>query len=162
MPIRFHNNNNDNPPNPHPHVNPKPHNNQYHHHNQQADMGVMRIQLMLNALGYQLYMDGIFSDALAGAVQHFQAQTGMQATGQLDQATVGHLHHTFINSPIQINGITVQYLLFFAGFDTGNIMEALTKQGIAAIGAFQHTRGLQVNGELDDPTIYALKLALYQ
>jgi peptidoglycan hydrolase-like protein with peptidoglycan-binding domain len=137
--------------------------------------GVQSVQNSLRHAGtYNGAVDGVWGPDSVSALQQFQASHQLQATGQLNQATVAALgidpaallgnQQAALQPPppppadtLQPASVrTVQTRLRDLGFYTGAVDGVWGQSTQNAIGQFQQNRGLQPNGLLTPPTVSAM------
>ena len=121
--------------------------------------GVSREQLveaqqMLIDLGY-LYgtADGLYGPMTASALKRFQAEHGLEATGEPDEATLQALSGIVA----QVGDVrALQQRLIDLGYLRGNADGAFGERSRAAMAQFQTIHGLEATGIPDDRTRQAL------
>jgi peptidoglycan hydrolase-like protein with peptidoglycan-binding domain len=138
---------------------------------------VQAVQGRLRGAGaYSGAVDGVWGPDSVAALQRFQADHQLQATGQLNQATVAALgldpaallgtQQTLAAPPLpgpdtlQASSVrAIQERLRNLGFYTGSVDGVWGQSTQGAIQQFQQNRGLQPNGQLNSATIAAMGLA---
>lgn len=138
---------------------------------------VQVVQEHLRSAGaYGGAVDGVWGPDSAAALQRFQANHQLQATGQLNQATATALGldpaallgtQQAAAPPsippadtLQASSVrTIQERLRSLGFYTGNIDGVWGQSTQSAIQKFQQNRGLQPNGRLSPATVTAMGLS---
>ncbi|HYZ23487.1 MAG TPA: peptidoglycan-binding domain-containing protein [Rhodopila sp.] len=138
---------------------------------------VQTVQSRLHTAGdYTGVVDGVWGQDSAAALQRFQAEHQLQATGQLNQATAaalgidpaillgvqqGSLAPTPPPPPDTLQAASVravQERLHTLGFYNGSIDGIWGAGTQNAVQQFQQNRGLQPNGQLTQATVGALGL----
>lgn len=136
---------------------------------------VQAVQAHLHAAGaYSGAVDGVWGPDSEAALQRFQAARQLQATGQLNQATVSALGldasallglqavaTSPLPSPNSLSSASVRQIqsrLHNLGFYSGTIDGTWGQSTQAAIQQFQQNRGLQPNGQLNQETVMAMGL----
>jgi len=127
------------------------------------------LQLRLKAAGFDpKRSDGVFDERTRGALERFQAESGVAVTGRLDPATWKRLKHTLIDTdqaaaPKQRVGERswavrrTERLLQKAGFDTGTADNLYTAATARAVREFERRTNRRVDGELGTNDLAALK-----
>ncbi|HUN43522.1 MAG TPA: peptidoglycan-binding domain-containing protein [Acetobacteraceae bacterium] len=138
-------------------------------------VAIQAVQDHLRAAGaYSGAVDGVWGPDSEAALQRFQASRQLQATGQLNQATVDALDLNTVAllgmqpvssqplpSPDTLRSSSVREIqsrLHDLGFYAGNIDGVWGQSTQAAIQQFQQNRGLRPNGELNQATLSAMGL----
>ena len=137
---------------------------------------IQTVQGRLHTAGeYNGAVDGVWGQDSEAALQRFQADHQLQATGQLNQATVAALgidpavllglqrNYTQAVPPppntLQAASVrTVQERLRTLGFYNGSIDGIWGGSTQNAVQQFQQNRGLQPNGQLNEATVTAMGL----
>jgi len=137
---------------------------------------VQAVQDHLRSAGaYNGAVDGVWGPDSAAALQRFQADHQLQATGQLNQATATALGldpaallgtqqaalPPAVPSPETLRPASVravQERLRSLGFYAGGVDGVWGQSTQSAVQKFQQNRGLQPNGQLNSGTITALGL----
>ncbi|MCB0966952.1 MAG: peptidoglycan-binding protein [Ilumatobacter sp.] len=116
------------------------------------------VQVALTQLGYYTGpIDGQDSDEFRAAVSAFQADNGLDPTGELDAATIAALQAALgDNSILTSTIIEVQQLLTELGYYTGPIDGTWSDELSDAIMAFQTDLGVEPTGILDAATLRAI------
>ena len=138
---------------------------------------VQAVQDHLRSAGaYNGKVDGVWGPDSAAALQRFQANHQLQATGQLNQATATALgldpaallgtQQAAAPPPVppadtlRASSVrAIQERLRSLGFYTGNVDGVWGQDTQAAIQKFQQNRGLQPDGQLNSPTVTAMGLS---
>ena len=147
-----------------------------------APAAVMRVQERLRDRGaYQGRVDGIWGPDSQQALERFQQASGLQVTGQLNQATAATLGlepaallaarggapatgaeagaAAALSGPLGPRAVRqVQQRLRALGFYRGGVDGMWGAGTQAALERFQQGRGLQANGQLNPATAQALGL----
>jgi peptidoglycan hydrolase-like protein with peptidoglycan-binding domain len=125
------------------------------------------LQNALTAAGlYDGPVDGVYGPGTAAAVQQLQADSGLPATGFVDQATADAL-----DAALQAAGVdatsqeiahtaALQSLLAVGGYWTGPIDGKTSDALTAALKELQTDLGVPVTGVVDAPTIAATQAAI--
>jgi peptidoglycan hydrolase-like protein with peptidoglycan-binding domain len=134
---------------------------------------VQAVQAHLRDAGaYHGSVDGVWGPDSVSALQRFQADHQLQATGQLNQATATALNL----DPLVLLGVqqanlppppspttlapasvrTIQEKLTKLGFYNGGVDGVWGQSTQSAIQRFQENRGLQPNGQLNAGTLAAM------
>jgi len=125
------------------------------------------LQNALTAAGlYDGPVDGVYGPDTAAAVQQLQADSGLPATGFVDQATADAL-----DAALQAAGVdatsqeiahtaALQSLLAVGGYWTGPIDGKTSDALTAALKELQTDLGVPVTGVVDAPTIAAAQAAI--
>ncbi len=138
-------------------------------------VAVQAVQDHLRAAGaYGGAVDGVWGPDSEAALQRFQASRQLQATGQLNEASVDALGLSTAAllgirpvsnlpqpSPDTLRRSSVREIqssLHDLGFYSGNIDGVWGESTQSAIQQFQQNRGLQPNGQLNQETITAMGL----
>jgi peptidoglycan hydrolase-like protein with peptidoglycan-binding domain/ABC-type branched-subunit amino acid transport system substrate-binding protein len=116
------------------------------------------IQIALTELGYYTGpIDGQMNDEFRAAIAAFQTDAGLEATGELDAATIQAIQDALGESPLLTATITeVQQLLTELGYYDGPIDGVFSDQLSDAIKAFQTELGVEPTGILDAATLRAI------
>jgi peptidoglycan hydrolase-like protein with peptidoglycan-binding domain len=138
---------------------------------------IQAVQDHLRSAGaYGGAVDGVWGPDSAAALQRFQANHQLQATGQLNEATAAALgldpaallgmQQAAAPPPVppadtlRASSIrAIQERLRGLGFYTGNVDGVWGQSTQSAIQQFQQNRGLQPNGQLNPATITAMGLS---
>jgi peptidoglycan hydrolase-like protein with peptidoglycan-binding domain len=138
---------------------------------------IQAVQEHLRSAGaYNGAVDGVWGPDSAAALQRFQANHQLQATGQLNEATASALGldpaallgtQQAVASPtvpppetLRSSSVRqVQERLRSLGFYNGGVDGVWGQSTQAAIQQFQQNRGLQPNGQLTPATVGAMGLA---
>jgi N-acetylmuramoyl-L-alanine amidase len=141
-----------------------------------APAAVQAVQDHLRSAGaYGGAVDGIWGPDSATALQRFQANHQLQATGQLNQATAMALgldpaallgtQQASLTAPVPpaetlrpASVRTIQERLRSLGFYTGGVDGVWGQSTQSAVQQFQQNRGLQPNGQLNAATVAAIGL----
>jgi peptidoglycan hydrolase-like protein with peptidoglycan-binding domain len=138
--------------------------------------GVQAVQERLRRAGaYSGAVDGVWGPDSSAALQRYQADHQLQATGQLNQATATALNLdpaallgmqqasiAQVPSPETLRSESVRLIqerLRALGFYTGGVDGVWGQSTASAIQQFQQNRGLQPNGQLTQATVAAMGLA---
>jgi peptidoglycan hydrolase-like protein with peptidoglycan-binding domain/ABC-type branched-subunit amino acid transport system substrate-binding protein len=116
------------------------------------------IQIALTELGYYTGpIDGQMNDEFREAIAAFQADNGLEPTGELDAATIAAIQEALGDNPIlTATIIEVQQLLTELGYYTGPIDGLFSEELSDAIRAFQTDLGVEPTGILDAATLRAI------
>ena len=126
------------------------------------DINNFRLQIMLNALGYDTYgIDGVIGRNTKNAVINFQNDYELNADGIAGQETINTMHAAFMENDIYTHGVVIQALLHNAGYSPGAIDGVVGRNTKNALRNFQNDYELDDSGEADDDTISTLKSILY-
>lgn len=144
-----------------------------------SQAGIVAVQQRLKQAGaYAGRTDGVWGRDSAAALQRFQRSNGLQATGQLNQATVATLglnpadllapvpaglsaapSPAAAAEPLSPDVVrTIQGRLRQLGFYPGQIDGIWGPAMQSSIERFQQGRGLQATGQLNPATVTALGL----
>ncbi|MFL6203987.1 MAG: peptidoglycan-binding protein [Acidimicrobiales bacterium] len=125
------------------------------------------LQTSLTAAGYfDGTVDGVYGPATADAVKQLQTDSGLPATGFVDQATATALHDavaaTGADAEDQAIAHTaaVQSMLTLAGYWTGPIDGEWTDALTAAVKELQNDVGVPATGVIDAATLVAVEDAI--
>jgi peptidoglycan hydrolase-like protein with peptidoglycan-binding domain len=136
-----------------------------------APSGVRAVQERLREMGgYPGPADGVWGDASAAALRQFQMNHGLQATGQLNQATAAILNlapaellaaspgppqeHRLSSAEVRNLQVRLRQLGYYQGPGDGIWGPGMQ----AALQRFQQSSGLQVTGRLNAQSATAMGL----
>lgn len=117
------------------------------------------VQVALTELGYYSGpIDGQQSEEFAAAVAAFQTDAGLEATGELDAATIAAIQEALAERGLVLSASIqeVQQLLTELGYYTGPIDGRWSDELSAVIAAFQTDLGVEPTGILDAATLRAI------
>src|SRR5436190_3251347 len=125
------------------------------------------LQTQLQQVGYyQSTVDGVYGPQTVDAVKKLQTDSGLPATGYVDQSTAAALDKKLaaVSQQQAAQAMTrtasVQTVLKLAGFWPGPVDGKWTPELTAALMAFQTALGVEPTGAVDAPTIAAFQQAL--